>query len=174
MLTPLFLRGKSPEKTKEWVTGTFSKRVVTCRTKRQFLLLVTEFLFHETCVLLPLSWSHFFFVSLRLLNTAHPNNFFFFSEADRRKHISPQETGDVLSLRRQQLKFRYYTDANGTRNFTKATESTKMTVIRTFWRAGFNTRPVCVGSVVRGLSYKMYIEECHTIAVRFTKNYVFF
>jgi len=39
-----------------------------------------------------------------------------------------------------------------------------MTVIRTFWRAGFDTRPVCVGSVVRGLSYKMHIEECHRIA----------
>jgi hypothetical protein len=46
----------------------------------------------------------------------------FFSEADRRQRISPQETGDFLSLIRQQLQFIYYNDANRTRHCTKATE----------------------------------------------------
>jgi len=81
---------------------------------------VREFLFHKPCLHLPLSWFRFCFVSFSLLYRGHPSNLF--SEADRRQHISSQETGDFLSLIRQQLQFRYYTDANGRRLFTKATE----------------------------------------------------
>jgi hypothetical protein len=120
MFIPLLLRGKSPEKTKQCVTEIFSGCVVTYRTKRKFLLRVREFLFQKTCLHLPLSWFHFFFVSF----TEHgqPQQHFFFSQANRRHHISLQETGDFLSLIRQQLQFRYYADANRKRHFTKATE----------------------------------------------------
>jgi len=141
MFIPLLFRGKSPEKTKQYVTEIFTECVVTYRTRRKRLLWVREFLFHKICLHLPLSWFRFFFVSFNLLYTAHPNNFF--SEADRRQHISPQETGDFLSLIRQQLQFRYYTDANWRHHFTnRPNDWTKMLVIRTFWRAEFETRPV--------------------------------
>lgn len=120
MFIPLLLRGKSPVKTKHYVTGIFSECVVTYGTRRKFLLRVREFLFHKTCLHLPLSWFRFCFVSFSSLYTGHPNNFF--SEADRRHHISPQETGDFLSLIRHQLQFKYYTDANRRRHFTKVTE----------------------------------------------------
>lgn len=72
----------------------------------------------HVCIFLFLGFISF---SFRLLNTANPNNVFC-SEANRRQHISLQDTGYFLSLIRQQLQLRYYTDANRTRHFTKTTE----------------------------------------------------
>jgi hypothetical protein len=173
MFIPLLFRGKSPEKTKQYVTEIFTECVVTYRTRRKSLLWVREFLFHKTCLHLPLSWFRFFFVSFSLLYTANPKNFF--SEADRRQHISPQETGDFLSLIRQQLQFRYYTDANWRRHFTKATEWLNQNDSYSNVLEGrFRHQASLVGSVVRGLSYKLHIEECHGIAVRFTENHVLY
>jgi hypothetical protein len=59
MFIPLLLRGKSPEKTKQYVTEIFSECVVTYGTRRKFLLRVREFLFHKTCLHLPLSLFRF-------------------------------------------------------------------------------------------------------------------
>jgi hypothetical protein len=118
----LLLRGKSPEKTKQCVTKIFSGCVVTYRTKRKFLLSFYEWenlYFTKKNFHLPLSWFHFFFVSF----TEHgqPQQLFV-SQANRRQHISLQEIGYFLSLIHQQIQFRYYTDANRTHHFTKATE----------------------------------------------------
>jgi len=74
----------------------------------------------HVCIYLFLDFIYFSSRSVPFTKHAHPNNFF--SEADRRQHISPQETGDFLSPTRQQLQFRYYTDANRKRHFTKAAE----------------------------------------------------
>jgi hypothetical protein len=85
----LLLRGKSPDKTKQkCATDIFSECVVTYRTRRKFLLRVRKFLFHKTCLHLPLSWLHFFFVSFRLLSTAHPNNFFFLRSWQTSTHFA--------------------------------------------------------------------------------------